>query len=91
VTVGNLDISGSPNGVVVGDTALLANPYGATRSLQTMDGSLYVIGSFDQLQALLKKLEISGRLIDVSSLAIEQGTAGNLNMTVTFKAYYLAP
>jgi Tfp pilus assembly protein PilO len=91
VTVGNLTVSAGPNGMVAGNAALSANPYGVKRSLQTMTGSLYVIGSFNQLQALLKKLESSGRLIDVDTLAIDQGSAGNLNMAVTFKAYYLGP
>lgn len=91
VTVGNINISGNPKGVVAGDKTLLANPFGVTRTVQTLDGSIYLIGSFNQLQALLEKFESSGRLIDVDSLAINQGSAGNLNMTVTFKTYYLAP
>jgi Tfp pilus assembly protein PilO len=91
VTVGNINISSKSNAVVAGDTALLANPYGTERKLQTMDGTIYVIGSFNQLQALLKKLENSGRLINVSSMEINQGSEGALNMTLSFKAYYLAP
>jgi len=91
VTVGNINISGNPNGEVVGDPALSANPYAVQRNLQTMDGTIYVIGTFNQLEVLLKKFENSGRLIDVGSLAIGQGSEGNLNMTVTFKAYYFAP
>ncbi len=91
VTVGSLNVSPAPGGMITGNAALLANPYGVTRSLQTMNGSLYVIGSFGQLQALLKKLENSGRLIDVDTMEIGQGIIGNLTMTLTFKAYYLAP
>jgi len=91
VTVGNINISSSPGGMVAGNTAVLANPYAAKRSLQTINGTIYVIGSFNQLQALLEKLETSGRLIDVNTLAIDQGSAGNLDMSLTFKAYYLAP
>ena len=91
VTVGNISISGSPNGEVVGDPALLADPYAAQRTLQTMDGTIYAIGTFNQLEVLLKKFENSGRLIDIDSLAIGQGSEGNLSMTLTFKAYYFAP
>lgn len=91
VTVGDINVSGNANGVVAGDTALLANPYGVSRSLKIMDGTIYVMGSFDQLQALLKKLENSGRLIDISALTIDQGSEGSLNMTLGIKAYYLAP
>jgi Tfp pilus assembly protein PilO len=91
VTVGSISISGSPNGVAAGNTSLLANPYGVTRSVQALNGSLYVSGSFNQLLALLKKFEQSGRLIDVGSIAITQGSVGSLNMSVTFKAYYFAP
>jgi len=88
VTVGNIDISGNPSGVVAGNMDVLANPYGVQRTVQTMDGTVYVVGNFNQLQALLRKLETSGRLIDVNSLTINQGSSGQLNMEIDFKAYY---
>jgi Tfp pilus assembly protein PilO len=92
VTLGNISISGNSGGEVSGDTALLSDPYGVARTVQTLDGTVYAIGSFDQLQEFLKKLENSGRLIDVDSMTIEQGSSpGNLNMALTFKAYYFAP
>jgi Tfp pilus assembly protein PilO len=92
VTVGNISVSGNPSGEVSGNTALLANPYGASRTVQTMDGTLDVVGSFQQLQSLLQKLENSGRLIDMDSMTINQGSSpGNLDMNLTFKAYYFAP
>jgi Tfp pilus assembly protein PilO len=91
VTLGNVSISGNPNGAIAGDTALLANPYGVARKLKTLDGALYVIGSFNQLQALLQKLESSGRLIDIDNLAISQGSEGNLGLSINFKAYYFGP
>jgi Tfp pilus assembly protein PilO len=91
VAVGDINVTGDPSGVVAGDMALLANPYGVSRSVKTMSGTISVSGSFDQLQTFLKKLENSGRLIDVDSLAIDQGSSDGLNLKLTFKAYYLAP
>lgn len=91
VTVGSINISGGSGTLMAGDKALLADPYGAGRKAQILSGTLNVLGSFDQLQVLLKKLENSGRLIDVSDLAIDQGSGGSLSMTLSFKSYYFAP
>lgn len=91
VTVGDINVSAQSGGLAAGNKALLADPYLAPRTLQTLSGTIYVIGSFNQLQSLLKKIETSGRLIDITTLAIDQGTTDKLNMRLTFKAYYLAP
>jgi Tfp pilus assembly protein PilO len=91
VTVGNISISGQPNTAVAGDTALLANPYGVSRTLRTLSGTVFVVGSFSQLQNFLQQIEASGRLMDVTNLTISQDSQGQLNMQVTLNAYYLAP
>ncbi|HYV33500.1 MAG TPA: type 4a pilus biogenesis protein PilO, partial [Candidatus Limnocylindria bacterium] len=65
--------------------------YAPTRSLQKLSGTVYVIGTFSQLEAFLRKLENSGRIIDVSDLAIDPGTDGNLNLRVSIASYYFAP
>jgi len=91
VTVGNISISGQPNTAVAGDKALLANPYGVSRSLRVLSGTVFVIGSFSQLQNFLQQIETSGRLMDVTNLTISQDSQGQLNMQITLNAYYLAP
>jgi Tfp pilus assembly protein PilO len=90
VTVGNINIAGDPTGLVSVDPALKADPYSVARTVKTMNGTLAVSGSFEQLETLLKKLESSGRLIDVTSMTIAQGDLGALSMSLEFKAYYFA-
>lgn len=91
VAVGNINVSGKSGGIQAGDKALLSNPFGATRTLQTLNASVFVVGSFTQLESFLQKLENNARIMDITSLAIEGGTNGNLNLKVTLNAYYLAP
>jgi Tfp pilus assembly protein PilO len=91
VTVGSIGISGSPGAVAAGNTDLLSRPYDATRTLHTLTASVYVLGSFDQLQSFLQKIEQSGRLMNVSGVAIAQDSQGVLNMRLAMDMYYLAP
>ena len=92
VVVGDISVSSSKaDAVVAGDKALLANPFGTTRTLQKLTGSIYVIGTFPQLKAFMEKLEASGRLVDVSDVSIDGASAGNLNLRLAFTSYYLAP
>ena len=90
VTVSSVGIA-SKSDLVSGDKALLANPFGTARTLQKLSGSVSVVGTFDQLEAFLKKLENSGRILDVGDLNLDANTSNNLNMRVTLSAYYLAP
>ncbi len=91
VTLGNINLSGKPNGVVAGDKDLLKDVFAPKRELQKLSGTVYVIGSLNQLTAFLRKLETSGRLIDVTDLSLDSGTEGNLNMKLSITAYYFAP
>lgn len=90
VTVSDINISNRV-GVVAGDTKLLQDPYGATRTLQKFTGTAFVVGSFLQLENFLKKMESSGRLIQISSVEMQAGSDGGINLNITFNAYYLAP
>ncbi len=91
VTVGDISVSGQKEGPVAGDKNLLANPYGVTRSLQTLHASVYVIGTFNQLNAFLQKVETAGRIMDVTGLSMDAAPLGNLNLKIELNSYYLAP
>jgi Tfp pilus assembly protein PilO len=91
VTVGNISVTAKPGSVAAGNTDLLAHPYDTTRSLQTLSAAVYVLGSFQQLQTFLQEVEQSGRLMNVSGLAIAQDSQGQLSMKLTMDIYYLAP
>ncbi len=89
-TIGDISLA-SRSGLSAGDKKLLANFYGTNRTLQKIGGSIYVIGSFEQLQAFLQKLETSGRIIDVTDLGLDSGSEQGLNMRLSITSYYLSP
>ncbi|HVY67435.1 MAG TPA: hypothetical protein VHA30_00855 [Patescibacteria group bacterium] len=91
VSVGDINVSGKSDAVVAGDASLLASPYAAGRSLQELNGSVYVTGSFAQLLAFLQKIESSGRLMSVYSLTVTTADNNSLSMRLSFTAYYFAP
>ncbi len=91
VILGDLNVNSKSNAVIAGDTTLLANPYKVTRSLQKLSGNAFVTGTLAQLVNFLKKMENSGRLLQVSALEISSAQAGSLGMRLTFDSYYLAP
>lgn len=91
VAIGDVSIAGKGEIITSGNKALLADYFGPNRSLQKLSGSVYVVGSFDQLKAFLQKLETSGRLIDITDLTIDSGTPGSLNLRLTINSYYMAP
>ncbi len=91
VSIDSITLSGQTDDVVSGDKSLLDNPYGAQRTLHTLSGSVSVVGSFDQLEAFLEKIENSGRIIDIDSLNITSSTKGELSLQIGVNSYYLAP
>ncbi len=88
MTVGNIGIAYNGAAPMAGDKALLANPYGAKRAVQKLTTSINVTGSFEQFQALLQKLENSGRLINMSDLTIAQAQDNLLDFNVNLESYY---
>ncbi len=91
VTIGDITVAAKGDNVWAGDKQLLANPFGSPRTLQKMNGTIYVLGNLDQLSAFLKKIENSGRIVDVSAIAVDPGPAGSLGLRLTIDAYYLSP
>ena len=78
LAVNDINISDDGTGVAAGNLSLLANPYGAQRSLQQMKAAVTVAGNFENLEAFMKKLETSGRILDINSFQISPG-GGSLN------------
>ena len=92
VTVGSINLSGNGNEVLAGDTSLLEDPYSASRTLQTITGEVYVIGSFPQLLGFLQKIENSDRIMQVTSLEIssDDNNGSSLSLKIDLNAYYFA-
>ena len=88
VKVGSLNLASKPEAVVAGDKALLTDPFAAKRSLQKLSGSIFVTGNLEQLLDFLKKLEKSGRFIGVTSVQMDSGSEGLLNLRLGIDIYY---
>lgn len=91
VAVGDIGLSGKNDVIAAGNTELIKNPYGATRTLQKISGTVSVIGSFAQMRDFLKKIETSGRVMQISSVDIVAAQDNNLSLRIALDAYYLAP
>jgi Tfp pilus assembly protein PilO len=91
LTVGDVTASAKGDAILGGDKALLAQPFGQKRTVQKMKASVYVTGSFDQLQAFLKKLESSGRVLDITTIDIGPAQEGLLGLRVSIDSYYFVP
>jgi len=87
MTVGNISIAFSGNDPMAGNKAALTSPYTVKRKVQKLTSTLNVIGTFDQFQTFLQKLETSGRLINVTSVDIDNGTEGKTDFNVSLEAY----
>ena len=88
MTVGNIGVAFNSGVDIAGNKTLLASPYASGRTLQKMTTSLVVSGSMAQFQALLQKLEDSGRLINITGISIVPAANGVFNFTLNLEAYY---
>lgn len=79
----------SNSGVVAGDKKLLADPYGASRTLHTTIANITVTGPVEQFRQLLKLIETNSRLMDVDSISISKSDV--IVYKIRLKAYYYAP
>jgi Tfp pilus assembly protein PilO len=91
VTIGSINVAGKNDAVAAGDTQLINNPFKASRSLQKLSGTVYVIGTLPQLMAFLKKVETSGRVMQISSISVGPAQDNNLSLNVSLDAFYFAP
>ncbi len=91
LTVGGVNVSGKGDTILAGDKALLSQPFKPKRSLQKMSVSIFVTGTFDQLQTFLKKIESNSRIMDVASLDIGPAQEGLLSLRLSVDSYYFVP
>ncbi|MDR3643015.1 MAG: hypothetical protein P4L74_05310 [Candidatus Doudnabacteria bacterium] len=92
VTIETLNVSGqSASAIVAGDKAEIGNPYGDSKTLHTYFVAMAVSGSFDQIMALLVKLENSGRIVDITTLNVTGAGPGLLNLQLSANIYSLSP
>ncbi len=88
MTVGNINISYGGAAPMAGDKSVLTDPYGQKRSVQKLTTTLTISGTFDQFQALLEKLQNSGRIINMNSLNVASNQGGIYDFSVNLEAYY---
>jgi Tfp pilus assembly protein PilO len=88
LTTNDISIGVKSDAIVSGNTQLLANPYGASRSLQKFQATVSVTGSLDNLIAFMQKLESNGRILNVTAFNITTGKDNELEMTLYIDAYY---
>ncbi len=91
MTVSSNDIAYQADGVIAGDKAMLQDPYKPARKIKKQDANLHVIGTVEQFQELLKKVETNGRLMDIKSIEIRSTKDGQLDFNLQLEAYNYAP
>jgi Tfp pilus assembly protein PilO len=67
------------------------DPYSQQYSLKTISGSLYVVGVYDQVKDFLKRVEQSGRVIDVTSVELLGNRENMLDLKLNVQSYYFTP
>ena len=88
MTVSSLSVSNAGDEFMAGSSAILVNPFSASRGLKRMGVNLATTGSFAQFQALLKKIESSSRLMDIKVLEMSASSDNLLDFRMAFDAYY---
>ncbi len=91
LSVSTVNVSNNSSEPWAGNKELIANPYGVSRSMQRLSGSISVVGTYDQVIALLEKIQTSGRVININSVSIDSSENGNLSVVLALDAFYLAP
>ena len=87
VTVGEISIVDKGETVYANNKDLENNPFKVKRNLKKFSGSIYVLGSYEQLQAFLNQLEQSGRITNVVGIEIGREQESKLSLRATIEAY----
>lgn len=84
--VAQINAANTGDTIAAGNKAVLSDPYGVDRKLQTSSVSVLLSGNVDQFRTFLQLLETSGRVLDVSGLEVTS-EPGATKFRVTIKAY----
>lgn len=76
--------------VAAGNKAVLKNPYGQTRKIQTQTLTVQMTGGIEQFRDFLKLIETNGRVVDIDSVDILNSDTG-AKYKVKLKAYSYVP
>ena len=88
MTVGDISIEYPQNGIIAGDKTTLTSPFAKTRKLQKFTTSITVGGTFTQFVGLLKSLENSGRIIDITGIGINAAGEDIVGFRITTQSYF---
>ncbi|MEK7161673.1 MAG: hypothetical protein AAB729_03215 [Patescibacteria group bacterium] len=91
LSISNVNVAYNSDVPWAGDKLVLAHPYSVPRSVQRLSGTVSVVGTYSQVVALIEKIEKSGRVININSVAIDTAENGNLNIVLVLDAFYLGP
>ncbi|MFA5991441.1 MAG: hypothetical protein WC794_04310 [Candidatus Doudnabacteria bacterium] len=91
LSVSAVSVSNNSDEPWAGNKELLANPFGVPRSIQRLNATISVIGTYGQIVAFLDKLQTNGRVINVSSVNISSSENDNISIMLNLDSYYLAP
>jgi Tfp pilus assembly protein PilO len=87
VTVRDINFAGKQNTIVAGDKALLEQPFNVSRKLQTVRGSVTVAGTYNNLQAFLRKVEDNSRIMDIQNMEISGIDKDTLSLKLDLLTY----
>lgn len=87
VVTRNLAIDDRRERTYATDKEAIKNPYKVPRLVRTVTGTLDVSGDFSRLQAFLKKIEKTNRLIKITSVDFEREQGDILLMRLNFETY----
>lgn len=90
LTINDINVVSGGDPVVAGNKVLLSDPYAVKRSLQKLQATVSVSGTFDNLLSFMQKIEGSGRILDVTSFDISPSKDSQLELRLYINAYYYA-
>lgn len=88
ISVGDINIARRAEEVYATNPEIQKKPFENPRSLKKFMVSIDVFGNFEQLVEFIKKLENSGRLVDIATFALSPTDNNQLNLKLTANSYY---
>jgi len=76
-----------PKKTYASDKDAIKDPFSQARSLKVIHGSVAVLGSFDQVQLFLNKIENSARILEITSMELSMQKDNVMSLTLELEAY----